>query len=125
MSYAVEGLGIEKSFVRKRSLGQLLRDPFGRAERVHALRGVDLQVAEGEIFGLLGPNGAGKTTLLKILSCLVLPDEGQARMLDGIDTVRRGTRSNGTSGWCTTDERSFYWRLSAVLTTCASSRSAL
>jgi ABC-2 type transport system ATP-binding protein len=45
-----------------------------------ALRGVNFEVAEGEIFGLLGPNGAGKTTLLSIVSCLLEADAGEARI---------------------------------------------
>ncbi|MGN1060950.1 MAG: ABC transporter ATP-binding protein [Candidatus Coproplasma sp.] len=45
---------------------------------IHALKGVDLQVEEGELFGLLGVNGAGKTTLIKILCGLTKPTEGEA-----------------------------------------------
>lgn len=52
---------------------------FGKS--VDALRGVDLQVEQGQAFGLLGPNGAGKTTLLKILLGLVHPSSGSARLL--------------------------------------------
>jgi len=50
-----------------------LRKAYGR---VHALRGVDLEVGEGELFGLLGPNGAGKSTLVKIACGLVRPSAG-------------------------------------------------
>jgi len=86
MANTIEAVGLEKSFVKKRAIDELVRHPFRRAQRIQALRGVDLSVAEGEIFGLLGPNGAGKTTLLKILSCLVLPDRGRA-VVGGNDTI--------------------------------------
>src|SRR5438093_12082649 len=49
-----------------------------RYGRVEALRGVDLEVGEGELVGLLGPNGAGKSTLVKIACGLVRPTRGQA-----------------------------------------------
>jgi ABC-2 type transport system ATP-binding protein len=48
------------------------------ATMVEAVRGVDLAVTEGEIFGFLGPNGAGKTTTLRMLATLILPDSGEA-----------------------------------------------
>jgi ABC-2 type transport system ATP-binding protein len=54
---------------------------------VVALEHVDLDVAPGEFFGLLGPNGAGKTTLIKILTTLLLPSEGTARIF-GFDVSK-------------------------------------
>jgi ABC-2 type transport system ATP-binding protein len=45
---------------------------------VEAVKGIDLDVAEGEIFGFLGPNGAGKTTTLRMLATLIPPDDGEA-----------------------------------------------
>lgn len=53
----------------------------GMRTAVHALRGVDLEVAPGEAFGLLGPNGAGKTTVVKILLGLVHASGGEARLM--------------------------------------------
>ena len=110
MPHAIEATGLEKTFVKKKSARELVTQPFRRAARVQALRGVDMEVGEGEIFGLLGPNGAGKTTLLKILSCLVLPDRGRA-LVGGVDTVHEA-RVKPQIGLVTSDERSFYWRLS-------------
>ncbi len=49
--------------------------------RVHALRGVDLRVAAGEIFGLLGPNGAGKSTLVKVLLTVIRPTACRGALL--------------------------------------------
>jgi ABC-2 type transport system ATP-binding protein len=55
-----------------------------KVTKVDAVRGVDLDVAEGEIFGFLGPNGAGKTTTLRMLTTLIAPDGGEA-MVAGAD----------------------------------------
>jgi ABC-2 type transport system ATP-binding protein len=110
VNFAIETFQIDKKFSKKRPVGELLRHPFRRPERVEALRGVDLHVQKGEIFGLLGPNGAGKTTLLKILSCLVLPDRGRAVV--GGEDVRHEGKVKPKIGLVHTDERSFYWRLS-------------
>jgi ABC-2 type transport system ATP-binding protein len=49
--------------------------------KVEALRGLDLEIREGECFGLLGPNGAGKTTAIEILEGLLKPTSGEVRIL--------------------------------------------
>jgi ABC-2 type transport system ATP-binding protein len=59
-----------------------------RYPAVHALRGVDLDIAEGEFFALLGPNGAGKTTLISILAGLTRASAGRAEVM-GYDVVRQ------------------------------------
>ena len=59
---------------------------------VHAVRGVDLQIDQGEIFSLLGPNGAGKTTTVEILEGFRTRDEGSVSVL-GFDPQTRGHES--------------------------------
>src|ERR687890_894521 len=89
--------GLRKSFTSRQ----------GREKKtVEAVRGVDLDVAEGEIFGFLGPNGAGKTTTLRMLATLIEPDGGDATVA-GVDLrrdpgqVRRriGYVAQGGSTW--------------------------
>ena len=58
-----------------------------RFDEIVALDGVDLDVAEGTVFGLLGPNGAGKTTAVRVLATVLQPDAGRAMVL-GHDVVK-------------------------------------
>ena len=81
MGPAIQAKGIHKTF----------HSGWWKKRRKEALRGVNLQIEEGEIFGILGPNGAGKTTFLSILSTLLLPDRGEIQIL-GIDGLRDGHR---------------------------------
>jgi ABC-2 type transport system ATP-binding protein len=64
-----------------------IRGASKRFGAVHALRGVDLDVEQGEFFALLGPNGAGKTTLISLLAGLTRPDGGTLQVL-GHDVVK-------------------------------------
>ncbi|WP_405926168.1 ATP-binding cassette domain-containing protein [Streptomyces sp. NBC_00035] len=82
-TYAVLSEGLEKRF-----------------GEVHAVRGLDLAVAEGTVCGILGPNGAGKTTAVRLLTTLLRPDAGSARVA-GRDLVREPgavRRSIGVTG---------------------------
>jgi ABC-2 type transport system ATP-binding protein len=65
-----------------------LRKRFGEVE---ALRSVDLRAPVGSVLGLLGPNGAGKTTVVRILTTLLKPDAGSARVA-GVDVMREPAR---------------------------------
>src|SRR3979490_1182818 len=65
----------------------LARTFKSRKREVHAVRGVDLTVDEGEIVGFLGPNGAGKTTTLRMLTTLLRPTAGEATV-GGCDLLK-------------------------------------
>jgi len=77
------------------------------------LKGVSLELYQGEALGLLGPNGAGKTTLLEILSTLLLPTGGQARVC-GYDVVREARQVRKALSYCPSAADNFYPRLSGA-----------
>lgn len=99
----IETTGLRKSFRTRRG-----RD----VKTVEAVRGVDMSVEDGEIFGFLGPNGAGKTTTLRMLATLIPPDGGEATIA-GADLrsqpaeVRKriGYVAQGGSTWDTVSAR--------------------
>lgn len=64
-----------------------IKDISKSYENVQALKNISLQVNESELFGFIGPDGAGKTTLFRILTTLLLADEGEAN-LAGLDVVK-------------------------------------
>src|SRR5436309_12515542 len=84
-----------------------------RTKSIEALRGVSFSVEPGELFGLLGPNGAGKTTMIKVLTTLLLPTSGSARVLD-YDVRRQARHIRGRIGYVFGGDRCLYDRLSAL-----------
>src|SRR5438874_337863 len=80
---------------------------------VEAVRGVNLSVEQGELFGLLGPNGAGKTTTIKMLITLLIPTAGEARVL-GFDVVKDAREVRRRIGYVFGGERGLYERLPAL-----------
>ncbi|MFQ6059623.1 MAG: ABC transporter ATP-binding protein, partial [Anaerolineae bacterium] len=75
-----------------------------------ALKGVNLDIYPGEIFGLLGPNGAGKTTLIKCLTTLLLPTNGTA-WINGYQIGRHEDQVRASVGCMLMGERGLYWKL--------------
>ncbi|MCK9487402.1 MAG: ABC transporter ATP-binding protein [Dehalococcoidia bacterium] len=69
---------------------------------VRALRGVDLQVAPGEIFGFLGPNGAGKSTAIRIILDLIRPTSGHVEVM-GLDAQRQSVAARRCLGYLPSD----------------------
>jgi ABC-2 type transport system ATP-binding protein len=98
--------GAVGSFVNLFGIFKNYKGPF-----IEALRGVNLQIKKGEIFGLLGPNGAGKTTLIKILCTLVIHDEGLVT-INGFDVKKEPSRVLQNLQAVLPESRGFTWRLS-------------
>jgi ABC-2 type transport system ATP-binding protein len=113
----IEAKGLARTFKsRKRTGGR--SGPTGRGSTVNAVRGVDINVADGEIVGFLGPNGAGKTTTIRMLTTLLEPTAGTATVAgadllrDPVGVRRRigfvpqaiGQTMGGTDNQCTVTE---------------------
>ncbi|HLG10354.1 MAG TPA: ATP-binding cassette domain-containing protein, partial [Dehalococcoidia bacterium] len=81
----------------------------GKRETV-ALKGLNLRVARGSVFGLLGPNGAGKTTTVRILSTLLTPTAGHASVM-GYDVVKDTSQVRRRIGFVLGGDRGLYGRL--------------
>jgi ABC-2 type transport system ATP-binding protein len=102
---AIEVEGLRRTY--KTSTGTVRR----KSKLIEAVRGIDFQVGEGELFGLLGPNGAGKTTTIKMLITLLIPTAGTARVL-GLDVVEHAREVRKRIGYVFGGERGVYERLS-------------
>ncbi len=79
-------------------------------QQITAVNDVNIKVSDGEVFGILGKNGAGKTTILRLLSGLMLPTEGTAKIF-GYDLINSINAIKRITGVVLNNERSFYWRL--------------
>ena len=88
-----------------------LQKTFYTPDPVEAVRSASFSCHAGEVFGLLGPNGAGKTTLLRMLSTLLKPDAGKAKIA-GIDVQAEPARVRGSIGFLSTST-GLYERLTA------------
>ena len=104
---AIQADQLKKTYTTTRGLVRRVRKDHV------ALRGVDLSIARGELFGLLGPNGAGKTTIVKIFTTLLLPTSGAASIL-GLDVVKQTWEIRKRIGFVFGGERGLYWRLSGL-----------
>ncbi|RAO31857.1 Ribose import ATP-binding protein RbsA [Micromonospora noduli] len=99
MSAACRG-GVSGPAQTRRMTADLVIEAEGLVKtfgKTRALQGVDLAVPRGTVLGVLGPNGAGKTTAVRILSTLLAPDGGTAR-ISGFDVVRDAERVRQSIG---------------------------
>lgn len=85
----------------------------GKPNPVVAINGISFSVERGEVFSLLGPNGAGKTTAMRILTTLLLPTNGEARVL-GMDVNRQAPKIRARINFVFGGERGLYERLTAT-----------
>src|SRR5690349_5775156 len=107
---AIRVSGLTKRFAARRSIRHFLRG--GRPIIATVVDNVSFDVGTREVFGLLGPNGAGKTTLFKMLSTMILPDDGTASVC-GHDIRANPAAIKQVLAAVSSDERSLNWRLSA------------
>ena len=105
-SFAIEAISLNKVFQTRSGLFHT------HLKNTHAVEEVTFAVERGELFGLLGPNGAGKTTTVKMLTTLLLPSGGSARIL-GQDVVSEASEVRKHIGFAFSGSRGLYNRLTA------------
>jgi len=102
---AIEVKDLKRQF--KTTIGIIKR----KTKTIVAVDGISFDIQNGELFGLLGPNGAGKTTTIKMLTTLLIPTSGSARIMN-FDVVRDADKIRPKIGFIFGGERGLYWRLS-------------
>jgi ABC-2 type transport system ATP-binding protein len=105
-SFAIAARSLNKTFTTKQDFWKR------KIKTTVAVEDVSFTVERGELFGLLGPNGAGKTTTVKMLSTLLLPTSGTARVL-GLDVTRDTHKVRQCIGFTFGGARGLYGRLTA------------
>jgi ABC-2 type transport system ATP-binding protein len=105
MTIAIETTDLKRSYISTTGI------IHQKKKEIIALNGVNLSIQTGELFGLLGPNGAGKTTITRILSTILLPTSGTARVF-GLDVVKSAGQIRPRIGLVFGGERGLYWRIS-------------
>src|SRR2546428_4975891 len=113
-SSAIETRDVNKYFGGGFDYRRLLpiRKPRNGKGPAHVLRDVSFAAQRGEIYGVLGANGSGKSTLVRIMSTLLLPDSGEARIF-GLDVVRDSGEVRSLINRVSADP-SFFRNMSAV-----------
>lgn len=117
MDYVVDVCDLSKNFFPSKGLLYNALHPFQKSKAITALDNITLKIKPGKILGIIGPNGSGKTTLIKILSCLITPSGGEARVC-GYDVLKDENAIKLSIGLVSGGGRSFYWRLTLLQNLC-------
>ena len=104
-------MGTGESVLQIRNVKKSYRNKRSK-EWVEAVKGISLDVCRGEVVGLLGPNGAGKTTFIKMMSGLLVPDEGEVQ-IHGISMNKQRLKALQHISVVLEGNRNLYWRMTA------------
>jgi ABC-2 type transport system ATP-binding protein len=104
---AIQAVSLKKVFTTKTGLWKT------KTKSTLAVDDISFEIEPGELFGLLGPNGAGKTTTVRMLTTLLLPTGGTARIL-GLDVVKQTAEVRKHIGFAFSGSRGLYNRLTAI-----------
>lgn len=109
---ALQCRGVTKTFIVDGEEGGIIKRIRNRKNRFRAVDDISFTVEAGEIFGIIGPNGSGKSTLIRLISTLLLPNEGYISVF-GNDVVKDSRKVRRLINRVTV-EASFFKKLSAL-----------